>query len=81
MTEEKKSSTKKTKKADAAEAPAVKTLEITLVRSLIGVPEKQIRVVRALGLKKRLSSVQHAATVTVMGMVNKVSHLLAVKEV
>ncbi len=53
-------------------------IQIKLVRSLIGASEKQIRVVKGLGLTKKDQVVEHAATPTIMGMVNKVSHLLEI---
>ena len=53
-------------------------IQIKLVRSLIGASEKQIRVVKGLGLTKKDKVVEHAATHTIMGMVNKVSHLLEI---
>ncbi|MGQ9557138.1 MAG: 50S ribosomal protein L30 [Desulfurispora sp.] len=56
-------------------------IKITLVRSLIGRPEAQRRVVRSLGLRKTNSFVIKEDTPTIMGMVNKVSHLLKVEQV
>lgn len=53
-------------------------IQIKLVRSLIGASEKQIRVVKGLGLTKKDQVVEHAASPTILGMVNKVSHLLEV---
>ena len=53
-------------------------IQIKLVRSSIGASEKQIRVVKGLGLTKKDQVVEHAATPTIMGMVNKVSHLLEI---
>ena len=54
------------------------TIKIKLVKSLIGCSEKQCRVVRGLGLTKKDQVVEHAASATIMGMVNKVSHLLEI---
>ncbi len=54
------------------------TIKIKLVKSLIGSSEAQRRVVAALGLSKKDQTVEHAETATIMGMVNKVSHLLEV---
>ena len=54
------------------------TVKIKLVKSLIGSSEKQRRVVRALGLTKKDQIVEHNESATIMGMVNKVSHLLEV---
>ncbi|AEF93134.1 ribosomal protein L30 [Desulfotomaculum nigrificans CO-1-SRB] len=55
-------------------------LKITLVRSLIGKPETQRKVVRALGLGKTNSVVEHNDTPQIRGMINKVSHLVKVEE-
>ncbi|GAB3795731.1 50S ribosomal protein L30 [Virgibacillus kimchii] len=58
-----------------------KKLEITLTRSVIGTNEVQRKTVEALGLKKIRQSVVREDTPSVRGMINRVSHLLAVKEV
>ena len=55
-------------------------VSIKLVKSLIGSTEAQIKVVRALGLKKTNDVVEHYNSATIMGMVNKVSHLVKVVE-
>ncbi len=55
-------------------------LKITLVRSLIGRPEDQRAVVRALGLRKLHQTVIHNDSPQINGMVKKVSHLLSVEE-
>ena len=54
------------------------TIKIKLVGSLIGCSEKQRIVVRGLGLTKRDQVVEHSESATIMGMVNKVSHLLEI---
>jgi len=56
-------------------------LRIKLIRSLIGKPEKQRRVVRALGLRKRGSVVEHEQSPAIEGMIAKVSHMLKVERV
>lgn len=56
-------------------------LKITLTRGLVGKKETQKKVVAALGLGKYGSSVVHADTPTIRGMVNKVSHLVSVETV
>lgn len=56
-------------------------LEITLVRSLIGRPETQRTTVNTLGLRKLNQTVVHNDNAAIRGMVNKVSHLVSVKEV
>ena len=53
-------------------------VSIKLTRSLIGSTKDQIKVVRALGLKKTHDVVEHFASPTIMGMVNKVPHLVTV---
>ncbi|UFT99512.1 50S ribosomal protein L30 [Radiobacillus kanasensis] len=58
-----------------------KKLEITLVRSVIGRSESQKATVKTLGLKKIRSSVVREDNPAVRGMVEKVSHLVEVKEV
>ena len=54
------------------------SIKIKLVRSLIGTPEAQRRVVRGLGLTKKDQVVEHFESATIMGMVNKVSHLVGI---
>jgi large subunit ribosomal protein L30 len=58
-----------------------KKLEITLTRSLIGRPEDQRVTVKTLGLRKMHHSVIQEDNAAIRGMVNKVSHLLTVKEI
>ncbi|MEX2459996.1 MAG: 50S ribosomal protein L30 [Paenibacillaceae bacterium] len=57
-----------------------KQLLITLTRSLIGRPETQRVTVRTLGLKKLNSNAVQLDNVAIRGMINKVSHLVTVKE-
>ena len=59
---------------------ADKKIKIKQVKSTIGASESQIKVVRALGLKKKDQVVEHLASATIMGMVNKVSHLVQIVE-
>ena len=54
------------------------SIKIKLVRSLIGTPEAQRRGVRGLGLTKKDQVVEHFESATIMGMVNKVSHLVEI---
>ena len=53
-------------------------ISIRLKKSLIGSTKDQIKVVRALGLKKTNDVVEHFNSATIMGMVNKVPHLVEV---
>ena len=57
-----------------------KRIKIKQVRSTIGASEKQIKVVRALGLTKKDQVVEHAASATILGMVNKVPHIVQIVE-
>lgn len=56
-------------------------IDITLVRSTIGRPGNQGKVVRSLGLRKMNQTVRHEDNPCIRGMVNKVSHLLKVEAV
>jgi len=55
-------------------------IKVTLVRSPIGRKPDQRKTVVALGLKKMHSSVTHEASPSILGMVNKISHLVKVEE-
>lgn len=57
-----------------------KQLHITLKRSVIGQNESQRATVKALGLRKINQTVAKADNEAVRGMINKVSHLVAVEE-
>jgi len=57
-----------------------KQLEITLKRSVIGGNKKQRNTVQTLGLKKINDTVVHKDTPQIRGMINRVSHLVSVKE-
>lgn len=56
------------------------TIKIKLVKSLIGCSEAQRRVAKALGFTKKDQVVEHSSSPVIMGMVNKISHLLEVSE-
>ncbi len=55
-------------------------IKIKLVRSPIGTPDKQRRVVKGLGLRKLNQIVERPDTPVFRGMVKKVPHLLHVVE-
>ncbi|HOZ80214.1 MAG TPA: 50S ribosomal protein L30 [Ferruginibacter sp.] len=55
-------------------------IKITQVKSVIDRPERQKRTVLALGLKKMNASVEVEATPQILGMVNKVNHLVKVEQ-
>jgi len=56
-------------------------LKITLVKSMIGRPEKHRKVLRGMGLTKLNKSVLLKDAPTVRGMIDKVSHLVQAQEV
>lgn len=55
-------------------------IKITQVRSLIKRPKDQKLVMQSLGLGKINRTVEKEATPSILGMVNKVKHLIAVTE-
>lgn len=55
-------------------------LEITLTRSVIGRPQDQKETVKALGLRKVNQTVEQQDNPAIRGMINKVAHLVTVKE-
>ena len=55
-------------------------IKVTQVKSVIDRSERQKRTMIALGLKKMNASVEVEATPQIVGMVNKVSHLVQVEE-
>jgi large subunit ribosomal protein L30 len=54
------------------------TIKITQIRSKIGSTKRQKLTLEALGLKKMHATVEHEANATILGMVAKVQHLVAV---
>ena len=56
-------------------------IKITQVRSKIGSDKTQKATLIALGIKKLNRSVEHEVTPQIMGMINKVKHLVSVEEV
>jgi len=55
-----------------------KQIKIKLVKSLIGTSPAQRKVAAALGFTKKDQVVEHAESATIMGMVNKISHLVSI---
>ena len=55
-------------------------IRLTQIRSTIKRPARQVKTMEALGLRKINSSVEHNATPQIMGMVERVRHLLKVEE-
>ena len=56
-------------------------LKITQVKSSIGSTKRQKLTLAALGLKKLNTPIVHEATPQIVGMVNKMMHLISVEEV
>ncbi|MDX1628174.1 MAG: 50S ribosomal protein L30 [Fulvivirga sp.] len=55
-------------------------VKISQVRSIINRPERQKRTIKALGLGRINKTVEVELTPQIAGMINKVSHLVAVTE-
>lgn len=56
------------------------TIKIKQTKSRIGAPKDQKRTLDALGLRKMNQVVEHQVTPSILGMVNKVKHLVTVVE-
>ncbi len=56
-------------------------VKIILKRSMIGIPERMRKTVRALGLRKIGMSVTKNDGPALRGMIHKVSHLVEVEEI
>lgn len=56
-------------------------IRITQVKSRNGKPERQKRTLDALGIHKLNHSVEHEATPQILGMVNKITHLVRVENI
>ncbi|AMP21399.1 50S ribosomal protein L30 [endosymbiont 'TC1' of Trimyema compressum] len=59
----------------------MKEVKVTLVKSIIGRPERQKETVRSLGLGKINSQVIQKLTPDIEGKLNKVSHLVKYEEI
>ena len=56
-------------------------IRITQVKSTIDRTKRQKDTMIALGIKKMNQTVEHEATPQILGMINKVSHLVVVEEI
>lgn len=56
-------------------------LKITQIKSRIGASAQQKKNLDALGLRKMNATVEHEASAIILGMVEKVKHLVRVEEV
>lgn len=57
------------------------TLQITYKKSAIGYNKRQKATIKALGFRKLNQTVEHQDTPVIRGMIDRVSHLVAVAEV
>ncbi|ALI99515.1 50S ribosomal protein L30 [Rufibacter tibetensis] len=57
------------------------SVEITQIKSIIDRPERQKQTMKALGLGKINRTVTKELTPQIAGMVNRVQHLVSIKEV
>ncbi|MBN2423936.1 MAG: 50S ribosomal protein L30 [Calditrichaceae bacterium] len=60
---------------------AEKNIKITQIKSAIGFSIDQKRTMAALGIRKINHSRMHKATPQILGMINKVKHLVKVEEI
>ena len=56
-------------------------VKITLVKSSIGSTKRQKLILESLGLRKLHQTVEHEASPSIMGMVDKMKHLVQVEEI
>ena len=56
-------------------------IKVTQIRSIIDIPKRQKLTIKALGLKRINHSVIHNATPQILGMINKVKHLVKVEKI
>lgn len=56
-------------------------IRVTKVKSAINRPLRQKRILESLGLRKIGQVVEHDASPSVLGMVNKLNHLVSVQEI
>jgi len=55
-------------------------LKVTLVKSMIGRPEKHRKILYSMGLAKINRTVEFIDTPSIRGMINKISHLVKAEE-
>jgi large subunit ribosomal protein L30 len=55
-------------------------ISVTWKKSTIGYSRRQRRIIESLGLRKLNHTVVHESSPSIMGMLNKVGHLVEVKE-
>lgn len=57
-----------------------KKVEVTLTKSCIGLTDAQIRTLRGLGLRRIGRTRVHVVTPQIKGMLDKVAHLVSIKD-
>jgi len=62
-------------------AKEAQKIKITQIKSIINRHHKQKNTIEALGLRRIHHSVVHAVTPQILGMVNKVKHLVKTEEI
>ena len=55
-------------------------IRVTQIKSKIGQPEVQKKILASLGIRKMHQTVEHDDTPQIMGMVNKLKHLVKVEK-
>ncbi|NLB25173.1 MAG: 50S ribosomal protein L30 [Bacteroidales bacterium] len=60
---------------------AMAKLRITQIKSSIGSDKRQKATLEALGLKKMFHTVEHENRPNILGMINKVRHLVKIEEI
>ncbi len=58
----------------------MKKIKVTQIKSGIGQTKRQKETLIALGIRKMHQTVEHVPTPQILGMVNKVNHLVKVEE-
>jgi large subunit ribosomal protein L30 len=64
----------------AKKADAPKILRVTLIKSVIGYPQRQKDTVKALGLHRINQTVEQKDSAVIRGMISKVNHLVSIEE-
>ena len=67
--------------AEKGKGKSLKKVRVTLVRGRAGKKRSDLKTLDCLRLRKRGASAVFEATPTIMGMINKVAHLVKVEEI
>ncbi|MCH2022026.1 MAG: 50S ribosomal protein L30 [Saprospiraceae bacterium] len=55
-------------------------VKVTQIKSVIDRPKSQKATMKALGLRKMNQTVEHEGSPQIMGMINKIKHLVKIEE-